>query len=110
MDELNGRLLMLKIDRATCRDHSVLGINVQYASEECIVLRTLAVRELTERHLGTYSVVLEVLAEYKVSLKQVYSVTANNGANMQKAVKVLCDMKANGMSDDVGESDTDTKV
>lgn len=29
--ELSGRLLMLKIDSATCRDRSVLGINVQYS-------------------------------------------------------------------------------
>lgn len=101
---------MLKIDSATCRDRSVLGINVQYASGVRIVLRTLAVRELTERHTGTYisSVVQEVLAEYKVSLKQVYSITADNGANMQKAVKVLSDMQAIGMSDDEGESKTDT--
>lgn len=113
MDELSGRLLMLKIDSATCRDCSVLGVNAQYASGECIVLRTLAVRELTERHTGAYisSVVREVLAEYKVSLKQVYSITADNGANMQKAVKVLSDMQANGMSDDEEEeSDADTEV
>lgn len=110
VDELSGRLLMLKIDSATCKGRSVLGINVQYASGERIVLRTLAVRELTETHTGAYisSVVREVLAEYKVCLKQVYSITADNGANMQKAVKVLSDMQANGMSDgEEGESDAD---
>lgn len=94
IDELSGRLILLKIDGATCRDRSVLGINVQYAQGENIVLRTLAVRELCERHTASYisSVVQEVLEEYKISLKQVYSITADNGANMQKAMKLLSDL------------------
>ncbi|XP_068172121.1 zinc finger BED domain-containing protein 4-like [Antennarius striatus] len=111
IDELNGRLLMLKIDIATCRDRSVLGINVQYACGECIVLRTLAVRELNERHTGSYisSVVQEVLTEYKVSLKQIYSITADNGANMQKAVRTLSDTQANESIDEDDESDVDAE-
>lgn len=47
-NEIKGRLLMLKIDSATCRDRSVLGVKVQYTDREKIVLHTLAVRELTE--------------------------------------------------------------
>lgn len=35
---------MLKMDSATCRDQSVLGVNVQYTDGEKIVLRTLAIR------------------------------------------------------------------
>lgn len=49
-NELKGRLLMLTIDSATCRDRSVFGINVQYTDGEKIVLRSLVARELTERH------------------------------------------------------------
>ena len=41
-NEPSGRLLMLKIDSATCRDRSVLGINVQYSDGKGVVLRTLA--------------------------------------------------------------------
>lgn len=45
-----------------------------------------------------------------------YSITADNGANMQKAVSVLSDMQAGGMSDDdatessMEMSETDTGV
>lgn len=55
MDELTGGLLMLKIDTATCRDQSVLCINVQYASGEHIVLRELDTQTHTYPQLfGTY--------------------------------------------------------
>lgn len=113
IDELSGRLILLKIDSATCRDRSVLGINVQYAEGENIVLRTLAVRELCERHTASYisSVVQEVLGEYNISLKQVYSITADNGANMQKAVQLLSDLQSTGNGDEEendAESDTET--
>lgn len=112
MDELSGRLILLKIDSATCRDRSVLGINVQYTAGENIVLRTLAVRELCERHTASYisSVVQEVLAEYKISLKQVYSITADNGANMQKAVQVLSDLQATGHDEEEENNDADTEA
>ncbi|KAL2102072.1 hypothetical protein ACEWY4_003833 [Coilia grayii] len=111
IDELSGRLILLKIDSATCRDRSVLGINVQYIEGDRIVLRTLAVRELCERHTAFYisSVVQEVLAEYRIGLKQVYSITADNGANMQKAVRVLSEIQATSLNEEE-ESDMDTEA
>ncbi|KAK5866652.1 hypothetical protein PBY51_020825 [Eleginops maclovinus] len=100
--ELSGRLLMLKIDSATCRDRSVLGINVQYSDGKGVVLRTLAVRDLTERHTSEYisSVVMDVLRQYNISLQQVYSVTSDNGANMLKAVSLLSDIQERAVSNE----------
>ncbi|KAK5866668.1 hypothetical protein PBY51_020839 [Eleginops maclovinus] len=100
--ELSGRLLMLKIDSATCRDRSVLGINVQYSDGKGVVLRTLAVRDLTERHTSEYisSVVMDVLRQYNISLQQVYSVTSDNGANMLKAVSLLSDIQERALSNE----------
>lgn len=105
-NELKGRLLMLKIDSATCRDRSVLGINVQYTDGEKM-LRTLAIRVLTERHTAEYisSVVNDVLHEYNVELRQVYSVTSDNGANMLKALSLLSDMQEGTPSDEENETD-----
>lgn len=61
----------------TSTDDRFANCSYNMVSRSSICLRkarTLAVRELTERHTGAYisSVVREVLAEYKVSLKQVY--------------------------------------
>ncbi|KAL0189695.1 hypothetical protein M9458_016794, partial [Cirrhinus mrigala] len=107
-NDLKGRLLMLKIDSATCRDRSVLGVNVQYTDGEKIVLRTLAVRELNDRHTAEYisSVVQDVLHEYDVELRQVYSITSDNGANMIKAVSLLSDIQEDTMCNEVNEADT----
>ena len=111
-NELSGRLLMLKIDSATCRDHSVLGINAQYSDGKGVVLRTLAVRDLTERHTSEYisTVVMDVLRQYNISLQQVYSVTSDNGANMLKAVTLLSDIQERGESnkDATGEETEQT--
>ncbi|RXN29857.1 Zinc finger BED domain-containing [Labeo rohita] len=107
-NDLKGRLLMLKIDSATCRDRSVLGVNVQYTDGEKTVLRTLAVRELNDRHTAEYisSVVQDVLHEYDVELRQVYSITSDNGANMIKAVSLLSDIQEDTMCNEVNEADT----
>ena len=95
---------MLKIDSATCRDRSVLGVNVQYSvlDGKGVVLRTLAVRDLTERHTSEYisTVVIDVLRQYNISLQQVYSVTSDNGANMLKAVTLLSDIQERGESNE----------
>lgn len=112
-EELRDKLLMLKIDAATCRERSVLGINVQYTDGQQIVLTTLAVRELTEKHTGSYisSIVRGVLEEYNLTLNQIYSVTTDNGANMIKAVSLMTEMQGEGIqgmvdedTDEVGES------
>ncbi|XP_051977288.1 uncharacterized protein LOC127639367 [Xyrauchen texanus] len=106
-NELNGRLLMLKIDSATCRDRTVLCINVQYADGDKIVMHTLAVKELTERHTTEYisSVAKDVLHEYNVELRQVYSVTSDNGVNMVKEVYLLSDMQDDDLSNNENYTD-----
>lgn len=83
-NELKGRLRMLKMYSATCRDRSVLGINVQYTDGETVLFRTLAVKELNDRHTGEYisSIVQDVVHECDVEFRLVYSITSDNGDNM----------------------------
>ncbi|XP_064462638.1 uncharacterized protein LOC135373352 [Ornithodoros turicata] len=89
--KLQDRLISLKIDCANRLDRAVLGVNVQYIEDGKLVLQTLAMRELFERHTGKYlkSEVLDVLSMYGVRAEQVYSITTDNGANMIKAVELL---------------------
>lgn len=52
---LRNRILSLKIDGATRLDKSILGINVQFISDESThVVKTLAMIELTESHTANY--------------------------------------------------------
>ena len=52
--EAANRLISLKIDCATRLDRSVIGINMKFIESEKIVLRTLAMKELKERHASLY--------------------------------------------------------
>ncbi|XP_048884971.1 uncharacterized protein LOC125750773 [Brienomyrus brachyistius] len=81
---LKDKLLMLKVDIASYKNRSVLGINVQYTEGEHIILLTLAVRELHEKHTDRYlsAVVREVLKMYAIDLKQVYSITIDDGGTL----------------------------
>ena len=88
---LSGKLLLLKIDGATCLDRSILGINVQYIKADKIIIRTLAMKEMKEKHTSYYisSIILDVLKTYDLNVDMIYSITTDNGANMLKAVSVL---------------------
>ncbi|KAJ8338007.1 hypothetical protein SKAU_G00369730 [Synaphobranchus kaupii] len=108
---LKGKLLMLKVDAVTYRDRSVLGINVQFTEGEHIVLRTLAVKELHERHTGSYisSVVREVLKTYDIDIKQLYSITVDDGVTMPEVMSLLMNGDAEYNGDDSAERTAEVK-
>ncbi|XP_058976810.1 uncharacterized protein LOC131801841 [Musca domestica] len=72
-NDLKGTLFSLKIDVATRWDLSML------------------VKELKSSHTGEYikSIILEVLREYGVDVRNIFTITTDNGSNMLKKVKVL---------------------
>jgi hypothetical protein len=47
-------MVSIKIDAVTRLDRSFLGINVQYIKSSKILLRTLGLAELKEKHTGMY--------------------------------------------------------
>lgn len=52
---LKNRIISLKIDGASCKDKSILGINVQFISDEGTqIIKTLAMVELVESHTSKY--------------------------------------------------------
>lgn len=91
INEVANKIVCLKIDSATKYDRSVLGVNLQYLVGPKIVIRTLAMIEVTKQHTaGNLKVeILNVLKEYNVNLLQILCITTDNGANMVKAVKLL---------------------
>jgi len=90
-NDLKGRLLLLKIDAVTCIDRSILGINVQYVKDSKIIIRTLAMKEMKEKHTSEYisSIILDVLKSYDLTVDMIYSITTDNAANMLKTVALL---------------------
>ena len=89
--ELEGKLVSLKADVATCRDRSTLGVNLQFISDGKIQLRTLAMKELKENHSGFYlkTVIKEVIEQYGIKSNEIYSLTTDNSANMLRCVHLF---------------------
>lgn len=53
-NEVQSKLISLKLDGVTRLNRAFLGINMQYIVDDCIKLRTLGLVELTESHTGKY--------------------------------------------------------
>lgn len=108
-NETKDKLLSIKIDAVTRQCRSLLGINVQYILNEEIVIKTLAIKELQERHTGYYikNVILDVLKEYNIALKQIYCVTSDNGRNMIKATNLLREQLETEIIEESDDSDDD---
>lgn len=91
IDEVKNKIVCLKMDSATKYDRSILGINLQYLVGPKIVIRTIAMIEVTKQHTAENLKieVFNVLKEFNVNLSQILCITTDNGANMVKAVKLL---------------------
>ena len=89
--EVEGKLVSLKADVATCRDRSLLSVTLQFISNGKIQLRTLAMKELKENHTGFYlkTVFDEIIEQYGIKSNQIYSLTTDNGANMSKCIRLF---------------------
>ena len=72
--EVEGKHICLKVDIASRNERGFLGINIQYVQEGCLRLRTLAVKEMFERHTGNEikRCILDVLESFRVNIIQVY--------------------------------------
>lgn len=67
------------------------GVNAQFIEKDKIVLRTLAVAELFERHTGQYlkDTIIAILQKYNISTEQIYTCTTDNGRNMLKCISLI---------------------
>jgi hypothetical protein len=91
MELFGADLFSLKIDIVTRLDRGFLGINAQTCRDGKIVLRCLGCVILTEKHTSKYIVeeIKKVLAKFGFDLKQIFSITYDNGRNMVRAGEIL---------------------
>lgn len=92
-DEVKGKILSLLIDAVTKNHRSILGVSIQYALGADLKVRSIGFIELVESHTGLYlaEVVIKRLEQYGIQLKQVFTVTTDNGSNVLKMVRDLDD-------------------
>jgi hypothetical protein len=89
--ELENQIISLKVDCAKRLNRSMLGINVQFVKNGKIHLRTLAMREVTAKHTGEHlkEMMTSVLRNYSISLKHIYTITVDNGANIVRSAALI---------------------
>ena len=93
--KLKGKIISIKVDSAFRLDRSILGVNIQYMDSGQIIVNTLAMLELKEKHAAEYLLqrILDVLKKYNIDIKQIYSFTSDNGANFIKTGKLFKKMQ-----------------
>lgn len=90
-NELERKMFSVKIDSATCMDRQFIGINVQYIKEAKIVVRNLCLMEVFVRQTAENLKVIieEVFADFRIPLRNIYSITTDNGSNYLKVTSLL---------------------
>lgn len=91
--EVAGRPLSLLADIATKHKRSILGISVQYTFNGELKVRSIGFIELCERHTGKNlaETIINRLHELGINLKQIITVTTDNGKNVLKMVREMTD-------------------
>lgn len=82
--EVKNKLIALKIDVASVKSRRFLGVNIQYISDDKIVLRNLSVLKLHDRNTAEFlkETITVILSRFGIELEQLYSITSDNGAKM----------------------------
>lgn len=105
--EMEGKMVCLKLDIASKKFKSLLGINVQYVQDNAIKIRTLAMRPVTVKHTSDiiFAIIQDVLQDFGVDLKQIFTVTTDNGANLLKTARIM-QKYDNLVEDDTSDGDS----
>lgn len=102
INNLKGKIVSLKLDTATRNDRSILGVNVQLIVNKKIVIYTLAMVELKKKHTAQnlQAEIENILKNFQINIKQIYSITTDNGRNLVKCVELLSQNESEDSQDD----------
>lgn len=89
--ETKGRHVSLMLDVASKNHHSILGVNVRYIIDGKIVERCIGMINLTEKHTAKHLAkeTKMCLDKFEIRLKQIISITSDNGRNVVNIVDEL---------------------
>lgn len=88
-DEVKNRPLSLLVDIVSKRGRALLGTSVQYIHNGTVRVHCIAMMELHDSHTGIYLAdkITQRLADFGINLKQIITITTDNGANVRKMVR-----------------------
>lgn len=89
--EVRDRPLSLLVDIVTKHKRSIMGVSLQYNFNGTLKVRSIGFIELWDRHTGKYlaEVIIRRLDLLEIKLKQIFTITADNGKNVLKMVRDL---------------------
>lgn len=101
-EDLKNKFVCIKLDSATRKGRSILGVNAQYLKDTKMTVRTLGMIDIkvAQTAENIRQEVHKILAEFHIDLDQVYTITTDNGANFVKAVELLRKDQDNSTQDD----------
>lgn len=99
-EELKDKFITLMVDGATKYGECILGIYVQFMVDFEVIIRSIGMVSLTQRHTGEYlaTVILKQLKLFEIKTSQLIAITTDNGTNMTTMIQHLND--AFGKDDD----------
>ncbi|CAK9294251.1 unnamed protein product [Gordionus sp. m RMFG-2023] len=103
-----NKLISLKKDSAQRLGRNILGINIQYIKGNNIILSNLAMKEIKESSTSENikRMIIETLNKFHIPLRNVYTITTDNGANLVKSIKLLNECSLDEMDDiDINNDD-----
>lgn len=100
-NEVKGKPVAVQLDIASRYNRSVLGVNISYAMDGEIKIRTLAMKAIRVSHTASNIKIFtnEVLSDYGIGLYQIISVTTDNGTNVVKSIDLLEDALRDSLSE-----------
>lgn len=91
--ETQNRSLSLLVDIVTRQRRSICGFSVQYVLNGELKTRSIGMVELLYSHTGKYiaNVIISRLKEFCIELRQIVTITTDNGSNVLKMVRDIND-------------------
>lgn len=90
-NEVQGRAISLLVDIVTKRGRSIFGVSIQYIVNGKVFTRSIGMIHLEKRHTGVYlaDLIINRLKELGIDIRQIVTITTDNGSNVLKMVKDL---------------------
>lgn len=91
--ETQNKPLSLMVDIVTRQRRSICGFSVQYNLNGELKIRSVGMVELLKSHTGKYiaEVIIARLKDFGIKLKQIVTITTDNGSNVLKMVRDVND-------------------
>lgn len=89
--EVKGKSIGLMIDIASRYSRSVLGVNISYILQDCIMIRTIGMHTLRKSQTAPelLSIIRNNLNDFEINIDEISSYTTDNGKNMTKCVALF---------------------